>query len=138
MTWVYPGRCGHPTPRVSASFTQRQFAVAGLAENSGTADARVSTSAGMTWLDIVGLLLHVVLDTERLGKSAQDIAGELLDGTPRIRLRLVEGDDTLVVNVHTLDEREEQAITERMRELCVGVALTPNLCVELRLGEGSR
>ena len=48
-----------------------------------------------------------------------------------IRLGPVEGDDTLVVNVHTLNEGEEQAIAERMRELCVGVALKPNLCVEV-------
>ncbi len=67
--------------------------------------------------NFVGLLLHVVLDVARLGKSAQDVAGELLDGTPRIRLGPVEGDDTLVVNVHTLNEGEELAIAERMREL---------------------
>ena len=67
--------------------------------------------------NFVGLLLHVVLDTERLGKSAQDIAGELLDGTPRIRLGPVGGDDTLVVNVHTLNEGEEHIIADRLRDL---------------------
>ena len=64
-----------------------------------------------------GLVLQVVLDTDRLGKSAQDVSKELLDGTPRIRLATEEGDDTLVVNVHTLNEGEEQAIADRMREL---------------------
>ena len=64
-----------------------------------------------------GLLLHVVLDTEKLGKSAQVVARELLDGTPRIRLGPEEGDDTLVVNVHTLNEGQEQAIADRMSEL---------------------
>ena len=64
-----------------------------------------------------GLALHVVVDTEELGKSAQDIARELLDGTPRIRLGNSEGDDTLVVNVHTLNEGEENAVGDQMRKL---------------------
>ena len=67
--------------------------------------------------NFVGLLLHIVLDTERLGRSAQDVTGELLDGTPRIRLGAAEGDDTLVVNVHTLNDGEEHAIADRMRQL---------------------
>ena len=61
--------------------------------------------------------LHRLLDTDRLGKSAQDVARELLDGTPRIRLWPEEDDDTLVVNAHTLNEGEEQAIADKMREL---------------------
>ena len=84
----------------------------GLEGASGVREAKVVPVD-----NFVGLLLHVVLDTERLGKSAEDIAGELLDGTPRIRLGPVEGDDTLVINVHTLNEGEEQAIAERMKEL---------------------
>ncbi len=60
---------------------------------------------------------QIILDTEKLGRSAQDVAEELLDGTPRIRLGAVEGDDTLVVNVHTLNEGEEHAIADCMREL---------------------
>ena len=67
--------------------------------------------------NFVGLLLHVVLDTDRLGKSAEDVTRELLDGTPRIRLTAPEGDDTLVVNTHTLNEGEEHVIADRMREL---------------------
>jgi len=63
------------------------------------------------------LALQVVLDTEGLGKSAQDVARELLDGTPRIRLGNSVGDDTLVVNVHTLNEGEDQALGDRMRDL---------------------
>lgn len=63
------------------------------------------------------LALQVVLDTEGLGKSAQDVARELLDGTPRIRLGNSQGDDTLVVNVHTLNEGEDQALGDRMRDL---------------------
>ncbi len=67
--------------------------------------------------NFVGLLLHVVIDTDKLGKNAQDVAQELLDGSPRIRLGEVEGNDTLVINVHTLNEGEEQTIADRMREI---------------------
>lgn len=52
-----------------------------------------------------------------MGKSAQDVARELLDGTARIRLSNSEGDDTLVVNVHTLNEGEDQTIGDRTRDL---------------------
>jgi len=62
-----------------------------------------------------GLLLHVVLDTGELGKTASDVLDELLDGTPRIRLD-AEGDDTLTVNVHTLNEGEEHVIADRLRD----------------------
>ena len=64
--------------------------------------------------NFVGLLLHVVLDTEKLGRTAHDIAGELLDGTPRIRLGAVEGDDELV------DDEEFEA-----RQLLLYVEQTP-------------
>ena len=63
-----------------------------------------------------GLLLHVVLDTGELGKTASDVLDELLDGTPRIRLD-AEGDDTLTVNVHTLNEGEEDVIADRLRDI---------------------
>ena len=63
-----------------------------------------------------GLLLNVVLDTNVLGKTADVVNDELLEGPPRIRLA-VEGDDTLTVNVHTLNEGEENVIAERLREL---------------------
>ena len=67
--------------------------------------------------NFVGLLLHVIIDTDKLGRNAQYVAQELLDGSPRIRLGAVEGNDTLVVNVHTLNEGEEQTIADRMREI---------------------
>jgi len=66
--------------------------------------------------NFVGLMLHVVLDTAKLGKSANDVFEELLDGSPRIRTA-VEGDDTITVNVHTLNEGEENVIADRLREL---------------------
>ena len=64
----------------------------------------------------VGLMLHVVLDTDKLGKTAEDVFEQLLEGTPRIRLA-TEGGDTLTVNVHTLNDGEEHAIAERLRSL---------------------
>ena len=64
----------------------------------------------------VGLMLHVVLDTDKLGKSAADVYDELLEGTPRIRVA-AEGDDTITVNVHTLNEGEEHVIADRLRDL---------------------
>ena len=63
------------------------------------------------------MLLDVALDTERLGKSAQDVTDDLLVGTPRIRLVAPTSDDTLVVNAHTLNKGEAEVIGERMREL---------------------
>ena len=52
-----------------------------------------------------------------MGKNADEVAKELLDGSPRIRLAGEGGDDTLVVNVHTLNEGEEQIIADRMKEV---------------------
>ena len=63
------------------------------------------------------LMLGVVLDTEKLGKNAEQVNEELLDGSPRIRLAGAEGDDTVTINVHTLLEGEERIIADRMREL---------------------
>ena len=79
---------------------------------SGVRETKVETTD-----NFVGLLLNVVLDRERLGKSAQDVTDDLLDGTPRIRLVAPTSDDTLVVNAHTLNEGEAEVIGERMREL---------------------
>ena len=64
----------------------------------------------------VGLMLHVVLDIDKLGKSADDIFNELLEGSPRIRVA-AEGDDTITINVHTLNEGEEHIIANRLQEL---------------------
>jgi uncharacterized pyridoxal phosphate-dependent enzyme len=66
--------------------------------------------------NFVGLMLHVVLDSDKLGKSAGDVYEELLEGTPRIRVA-VEGDDAITINPHTLNEGEEFIIAERLRDL---------------------
>jgi L-seryl-tRNA(Ser) seleniumtransferase len=63
------------------------------------------------------LMLNVVLDTQKLGKNAEQVNQELLDGSPRIRLSVADGDDTLAINVHTLNDGEEQTIADRMRDL---------------------
>ena len=95
--------------RYGAKFSVIERALEGVSVVKGTKVAPVN--------NFVGLLLHVIIDTDKLGKSAQDVAQELLDGTPRIRLGAVEGNDTLVINVHTLNEGEEQTIGDRMREI---------------------
>jgi hypothetical protein len=66
--------------------------------------------------NFVGLMLHVVLNTDKLGKSAEEVYDEVLNGAPRIRLA-TEGDDTLTVNVHTLNEGEEHIIADRLRDV---------------------
>ena len=78
---------------------------------SGVKEAKVMPTSSF-----YGLLLHVVLDTDKLGKTADDVYNELLEGTPRIRLATV-GDDTLTVNAHTLLDGEEQVVGERLRDL---------------------
>ena len=61
-----------------------------------------------------GVGLDVSLDTAELGKSAPDVAAELLAGSPRVRLDAV-GDDTLRVCVHNLSEGDEHIVAEQMR-----------------------
>ena len=66
-----------------------------------------------------GSTLNLVLDTQALGKNAQQLADELDAGDPRIWIN-VEGDDTLAFNVHVLNDGEEQEIVERLRSLLGG------------------
>ena len=63
-----------------------------------------------------GVTLHVVIDSEVLGKRARDVMDELQKGEPRIRI-LAEGDDTLNINVHTLRDGEEQIVAQRLRQV---------------------
>ncbi len=60
-----------------------------------------------------GVTLHATLDTEALGKSAQQVIEELRDGRPSIRV-LRANDDTLNINVHTLNDGEEHVVAERL------------------------
>ena len=55
------------------------------------------------------LALHVSLATDNPAKSAKNVATELLDGDPRIRLNAVD-DATLRVCVHNLNEGEDQIV----------------------------
>ena len=66
-----------------------------------------------------GVSLHVVLDSEGLGKSAQEVSDELYAGNPRIRV-LHEGGDTININVHTLNEGEDEIVAERLRKVLEG------------------
>ena len=63
-----------------------------------------------------GVSLHVSLDTGALGKTAHDVADELLNGSPRVRTDVVD-DDTLRICVHNLNEGEEQIIAEQLSSL---------------------
>jgi len=63
-----------------------------------------------------GSTLNVVLDTETLGKTAQQVSEELDAGAPRIWVN-VEGDDTLALNVHVLNEGEGEIVADRLRSL---------------------
>ena len=66
-----------------------------------------------------GVGLHVVLDTKALGKTAEEVSEELDAGDPRIWVN-VEGDDTIPVNVHTMNEGEEHIVADRLREVLLG------------------
>ncbi len=63
-----------------------------------------------------GSSLHVILDTQRLGKTAEQVSKELADGSPRIWVN-TQGEGTVVVNAHTLKEGEEKIVARRLREV---------------------
>ena len=63
--------------------------------------------------------LHIDFNPAKVGKTAQQVADELDEGNPRIWL-YTEGEGTLMMNVHTLNEGEETIITDRLRELLSG------------------
>jgi L-seryl-tRNA(Ser) seleniumtransferase len=94
--------------RYGARFSAIERAVQGV---SGVRETKVVPTN-----NFVGLMLHVVLNTDKLGKSAEEVYDEVLNGAPRIRLA-TEGDDTLTVNVHTLNEGEEHIIADRLRDV---------------------
>ena len=60
--------------------------------------------------------LNVVIDTQAAGKTAQQVADELDAGSPRIWVG-VEGEDTVTLNVHTLNEGEEATIVDRLKRV---------------------
>jgi L-seryl-tRNA(Ser) seleniumtransferase len=94
--------------RYGVRFSAIERAVGGVAGVTETKIVPVSS--------YVGLMLHVVLDTDKLGKSADDVYEDLIEGTPRIRVA-VEAEDTISVNVHTLNEGEEDIIAARLHDL---------------------
>ncbi len=94
--------------RYGVRFSAIERAVQGV---SGVKETRVVPTD-----NFVGLMLHLALNTDKLGKTATDVFNELLETTPRIRLA-AEGDDTLTVNVHTLNEGEENVVADRLRDI---------------------
>ena len=66
-----------------------------------------------------GVTLHVEIDIEGLGMDANGVAAKLDEGDPCILVN-VDGDDTLGINVHTLNEGEEHVIAERLSGILSG------------------
>jgi L-seryl-tRNA(Ser) seleniumtransferase len=60
--------------------------------------------------------LHVVIDTQTLGKNAQQVVKELDDGTPRIKVGAA-GSDTITINAYTLNEGHEYMIAKALKSL---------------------
>ena len=78
--------------------------------------SRMELTDGRTY---AGSSLHIVLDTEALGKSVPDISAELDSGDPRI-LMGASGDDTLIVMVRNLRESEDEMVAQRLTEVLSG------------------
>jgi L-seryl-tRNA(Ser) seleniumtransferase len=66
-----------------------------------------------------GFSLHLNLDEDALGKTAQAVADELADGDPRIFV-LAEDASTITVNAHTLNDGEETIVAEHLRSVLLG------------------
>ena len=79
----------------------------------GIRNARTELFHGNT---LSGAIVNVVLDTTTLGKTAQQVADELYAADPRVRVG-VEGEDTIYLQVYTLNEGEEQIVAERIRDV---------------------
>ena len=58
--------------------------------------------------------LHVIL-SPALGKTAQQVADELDAGTPRIWVG-VQGEDTITLNMHVLNDGEQDIVAARLRD----------------------
>ena len=62
--------------------------------------------------------LLVVIDP-KAGKTAQQVAQELDAGNPRVWVG-VQGDDTIIINAHVLNEGDQHIIAERLRDALAG------------------
>ena len=62
--------------------------------------------------------LLVVIDP-KAGKTAQRVADELDAGNPRVWVG-VQGDDTIIINAHVLNEGDQHIIAERLRDALAG------------------
>lgn len=61
-----------------------------------------------------GSTLNVNVDPKVVGKSAQQVADELDRGKPRIWVG-VEGDNTITVNAHVMNEGDQDTVASRLR-----------------------
>ena len=65
-----------------------------------------------------GSSLHVVIDTSALGKNAEQLAKELEEGDPSIWVR-TQGEDTIRISPHTLNEGEDRIIAETLKSVLI-------------------
>ena len=63
-----------------------------------------------------GVTLKVRFDADALGLTAEDAKERLAEGDPSVWV-LTEGDDTLLVNAHTLNENEQEIVAESLRRV---------------------
>jgi D-glucosaminate-6-phosphate ammonia-lyase len=66
-----------------------------------------------------GASLHVTLDTRALGRTAQQVADQLAEGSPRVMVG-VHDESTLNINAHTLNEGEEKTVAEKVKAALSG------------------
>lgn len=76
---------------------------------SAVQEAKIVTTGGYWVLD-----LHIVFDPDALGKDAKQIAEDLQNGTPRIRIN-TQRQNTLVIRANNLSEGDEQTVAEKIR-----------------------
>lgn len=88
-----------------------------IIEHSLAGSTGVSKTEVVSTNNFYNLMLNVTLDTQKLGKNAQQINKELLDGNPRIRLSATDSDDTLCINVHTINNREAEILGSKLSDI---------------------
>ena len=61
--------------------------------------------------------LRLMIDSEKLGKTASDVIGELRNGNPGIWVRQDADDESLIIRMPTLKEGGERIIAQRLEEI---------------------
>ena len=61
--------------------------------------------------------LRLMIDSEKLGKTASDVIGELRNGNPGIWVRQDADEESLIIRMPTLKEGGEHIIAQRLKEI---------------------